>query len=175
MFSSTTYAAIDKTGDALFVSDGFRVEKFTLSTGAFVGAIGVTSATSGTCPAAGVAGSWCTGGTFTNSANDGGFQTVFGIVAHSEAGYLYIVDRGNHRVLKHNLSSGSFVGGIGGLSASTGTCPSSGAASSWCTGGTFASGNTDGKFNTPWGISIDTVNYNLYVNDYANNRLVKIR
>jgi DNA-binding beta-propeller fold protein YncE len=174
-YGGPTYLAIDVSGNALYVSDGNRVVKSTLSTGAFVGAVGNLTGSTGTCPAAGAASGWCTGGTFNFGTSDGMFNNPHGIVVHPAAGYLYVSDRGNFRIQKISMSTGAFVGAIGGLSASTGTCPSSGTSSSWCTGGTFASGATDGKFNFAYGISIDTVNYNLFVADQSNHRIIKIR
>jgi hypothetical protein len=76
------------------------VNKITTLTGAFVGSIGITTATTGTCPAAGVAPSWCTGGTFASGAGDGMFNNPYGMTIDTLNNLLYISDGSNHRISK---------------------------------------------------------------------------
>ena len=183
MFSGPQDLEIDPTNGFLYVTDSnnYRVEKFVLATGAFVGAIGQLSATTGTCPASGVASTWCTGGTFAMGNSDGAFSDPIGVTLDSTRGFLYVLDLNNGQVSKINLSTGAFVGAIGGLTGSTGTCPSSGAANAWCTGGTFSDWfptsydvtpqPQDGMFCIPLGIAIDPTNGYLYVADSLNDRI----
>lgn len=176
MLSAPNDVRYDAANDALYISDSsnFRVVKVTASTGAFVGAIGRTNSTTGTCPAAGIAPGWCTGGNFTSNSTDGGFSTLRGLAYDSTNNALYVADTGNSRLVKVTATTGAFVGNIGRTSASTGTCPASGAATGWCTGGSFLSGATDGTFNGPWGVFYDSPRNAIYVSEGGNGRVNKI-
>jgi DNA-binding beta-propeller fold protein YncE len=167
--------AIDSANGNLLVVDtnNSRIQKFSLSSGAFSGAIGLTNATLGTCPANGVTPTWCTGGAFIAGVGDGMLSGPSSIKIDTKNGVFYVSDSGNHRITKFSLSNGAFVGAIGGVTASTGTCPNSGATLGWCTGGAFASGAGDGMLNNPKGIEIDAVNGVLYVADKGNARVSK--
>jgi DNA-binding beta-propeller fold protein YncE len=169
MFNAPHGLAIDPVGGYLYVSDNnnFRVQKINLTTGAFVGAIGRTTATTGTCPAAGAAPSWCTGGTFASGAADGMFSFPSGIFADYVNGFIYLADTSNRKVHKINLSTGAFIGAIGNTTATAGTCPAAGAAPGWCTGGTFAVGAGDGMFNQPVDVTADLTNGVVFVNDFT--------
>jgi DNA-binding beta-propeller fold protein YncE len=168
--------AVDPQNGFLYVSDTFnyRIQKFTLSTGAFVGSIGRSTATTGTCPAVGVAPSWCTGGSFGVSAVDGGFNTPIGIAVDAANDLLYIVDSSNHAIRKVTLSTGAFIASIGNTTATSGTCPAAGAANAWCTGGTFATGAGDGMFASPINIAVNTTHGYLYVVEAGNSRVQRI-
>jgi DNA-binding beta-propeller fold protein YncE len=176
-FNQTRGVAIDTAGGYLYVTDqnNHKISKILASTGAFVGAVGRTSATAGTCPAAGATTGWCTGGTFTTGAADGMYNTLNGLMVDSANNALFAADLSNHRIARINLATGVFVGAIGNTSASTGTCPTTGAASIWCTGGTFASAASDGAFSGPGGLSIDLLTGYLYVSDSGNSRIVRVR
>ena len=160
-FNNVYNLAIDSANDFLYVANGFAIQKFVASTGAFIGSIGRVSATTGTCPSAAVATTWCTGGTFIVSSVDGGFSNV-PVIAY-DGGYLYAAH--NARISKHVASTGTFVGSIGKTTASTGTCPSSGVATGWCTGGTFTTALTDGAFTSVGGMAINSANNTIYVTD----------
>jgi|GEM_PF-4753264 len=168
--------SVDPINGFIYVGDSSdKVSKVNASTGAFVGAIGATNATSGTCPASGVASGWCTGGSFTSGSVDGAFRSLQGMGIDPINGFLYVGDGFNGNIQKFNLSTGAFVGAIGLLSATSGTCPSSGAAPGWCTGGTFYSGNGDGAFNSMGGsFAIDVANNALYIADGSDIRVQKI-
>lgn len=170
-FNSPRGIAVDLTNDFLFVNDtsNGRIQKFVLSTGAFVGAIGKSSAT-GTC-LAGKQAVWCTGGTFVvGSAGDGTFGTVTGVVADATRNRLYVSDTSGHRVHQFNLATGAFIGSIG-KSTATGTCVA-GKQAGWCTGGTFSFGSADGYFTNPQAVSLDETNNFIYVTD-GNYRVQK--
>jgi sugar lactone lactonase YvrE len=153
--------AADLANDFLYVSDGYnRIQKFTLSTGAFIGSIGKAASTSGTC-VAGAQGSWCVGGFYQSGAGDGMFNDIAGIAFDSATNILYVADRGNFRIQKFNAATGAFVGSIG-KSTAAGTCIA-GAQTSWCTGGTFSTGTTGGQFDSKLsGLAIDPVANKLY-------------
>jgi tripartite motif-containing protein 71 len=174
-FWSPGALAVDIAGGFLYVADSgvHRVQKILLSTGGFVGAIGKTTASTGTCPV-GPANGWCTGGTFGGGGADGTFSTPVGLTVDFGNGYLYVADQNNHRLQKISLATGSFVGAIGKTTASTGSCPV-GTSTAWCTGGTFALGAADGMFNLPDGVDYDSINGYLFVADYNNNRIEKYR
>jgi DNA-binding beta-propeller fold protein YncE len=143
--------------------------------GIFVGAIGKTSATTGTCPGGNLAAStWCTGGTFANGTSDGMFFQPKGNTVDSTNGYLYTSEALSGKLSKFTLSTGAFIGAIGSLSTSTGTCPGAGAAAGWCTGGTFMSGSGDGMYSQLNGIVADPIGGYIYAADTGNNRVVKI-
>ncbi|MBC7465098.1 MAG: hypothetical protein H7256_03835 [Bdellovibrio sp.] len=168
---STPYSiAIDTVNDLLYVGDSVRVQKFVLSTGAFVGAIGNSTA-SGTC-IAGKQTAWCTGGTFSAASGDGTFNSVVNLGVDVANNRMYVMDGFGYRVQKFNLSTGAFLGSIG-KSTAAGTCIA-GAQTTWCTGGTFSAGGAlDGGMNMNGAMSLDTANDRLYVTDRDNGRLQK--
>ena len=175
MFSSPKGVAADPVSGLLYVADtgNHRISKLDLFTGAYLGSVGKTTATTGTCPASGPAGSWCTGGTFAAGAADGMFNSPSNL-ALDFTGSLFVSDSSNNRLLKLNVGTGGFVGAVGNLSATSGSCPASGPAGSWCTGGTFVSGTSDGTYNGVSGLSVDPANGFAYVSDTSNNRVVKL-
>ena len=168
--------AVDSANDVLYLAQGGqrKIDKVKASTGAFIGSIGGTTASSGTCPASGVTPGWCTGGTFTSGTTDGMYSQMGGLAFDPVNDALYIADTGNQRIVKVTASTGAFVGAIGKTTASTGTCPASGIASTWCTGGTFTSASQDGAYNDPYMVTVDPILHTIYVDDYNNDRIVKL-
>ncbi|MEO5970817.1 MAG: hypothetical protein ABIQ95_12895, partial [Bdellovibrionia bacterium] len=154
-FSSPGGIVLDLQRSFFYVSDSknYRVAKYNLLTGAFVGAIGALNGSTGTCPSSGVSNTWCTGGRFATSSVDGGLADQSSIALDITHGYIYVVDTANNRAQIFALASGAFVGAIGAVAGTTGTCPSSGVTPGWCTGGSFIAGSADGALNTPGGIA----------------------
>jgi len=171
-FNQPTGVSLDGNGN-LYVTDSLnRVQRFIASTGVFTGAIGFISSSSGSCPAInGFTGSWCSGGNFITSPNDGAFSTPFGITQDG-LGNLFVADRGNDRICKFNIGSGAFIGCIGMTSTSTGNCVAGQANTQWCTGGTFVLGNAYGALSSPQGM-ISDLNGTLYISDSSNSRIVR--
>jgi tripartite motif-containing protein 71 len=174
-FSGPSGIALDLQRSFFYVSDSknYRVVKYDLNNGAFVGATGALNGTTGTCPSSGTSTAWCTGGRFTTSSADGGFAEQSSIALDVSHGYIYVVDSANNRVEVFVLSSGAFLGAIGAVSGTTGTCPSSGVTTSWCTGGAFIAGSADGALSTPGGIAVDVSAGTLFIADSMNNRVEK--
>ena len=167
--------AIDPIHDRLYIADGdgSTIVKVTASTGAYIGAIGKTQSSTGTCPPSGAVSGWCTGGIFTWATGDGMFDQPSGVQVDAAGDALYISDQYNNRIVKVTASTGAFVGAIGNTTASTGTCPASGAAKNWCTGGTFIRGDSDGMFYEPEDLAVDPVHITLFIADLDNNRIQK--
>ena len=177
-FDSPGPAGLDAGAGFLYIGDqnNYRLVKVNVSTGTVVGAVGVTSGGStGSCPANGVTNGWCTGGTFVQDDGDGGFDSIVGASADTVQGFIYVSDYGSYKVNKFDLATGIFVGAIGNLASSTGTCPISGAAPGWCTGGSFQVGNGDGMFSTPYGVAFDPEHDLMYVGEADNNSLQKFQ
>lgn len=174
--------ALDSAGN-LYVANtnGLRINKYD-SLGSSQGWIGKiwTSPTGGAAGCSGASGmtpGWCTGGNAQGGSGDGTFATPSGVAGDS-SGNLYVVDKGNTRIVKYN-SSGVYQGWVGKIA----TSPTGGAAGcngasvgtftpGWCTGGTSASGNGDGMLNSPLKIALDSSN-NIYVADTGNHRINK--
>lgn len=89
----------------------------------------------------------------TSGTGDGQFNASFD-VAVDTGGNIYVTDSSNHRIQKFN-PAGVFVAKWGKNS------------------GDGTSGDADGQFNGPSGISIDASN-NIYVADYYNHRIQKL-
>lgn len=170
-FSDPMKVIIDVAGNLMYVGDGGngRIQKFTLSTGALIGAIGYSTTTAGTCVAGKQAG-WCAGGTLTGSSIDGGLNQVNGMAIDFVHNSIFVVDY-NKRVQKFTLSTGAFVGSIGNSTA-TGTCVA-GKQNGWCTGGTFSWASIDGGFYFETSVVVDPTNDFLYVGESANTRVQK--
>ena len=162
---------------SLYVADSsnHRISRYSASTGTFTGWIGYISsaATGGACTglSAQAAPGWCTGGSSSSNAIDGGLNSPQGIT--SDGVSLFVTDS-LFRVSKYDLATGAFQGSIGKTSASivTGACtgtPSGTAVPGWCTGGTYATGTGDGMFGSTRGLS--TANGYLYVADAGNWRI----
>lgn len=190
-FFNASGIAVDPMNNHMYVSNTpgayfgpQRIQKFNLTTGSFIGAIGYSSAAgSGPNPClAGVNTSWCTGGNFQNPNNDtkdGMFNDTTEIAIDLPHGVLYTSDGSANRIQKIQTSTGAFMGSIGLTNGtSTGTCPSNEVATLFCTGGTFNSSSSqsiDGAFSNPAGIAVDPLGGFLYVADRGNNRIVRIR
>ena len=140
--------------------------------GIFMGAIGLTSSSSGSCPSSGVTSNWCTGGTFTPGTDDGMFNFISAMSIDTDSRIMYVLDRGNHRLSKVDLKTGAYIGSIGRLSSSSGSCPTSGNSSGWCTGGTFTAAASDGGISTPRGLAVDKI-ANVALMTDAGHRIIK--
>jgi len=164
---------VHPTGSFLYIADrdNHRIVKVNASTGAWVGAIGKISTTGGTCTPAGAASGWCSGGVFGTGTSDGMFSSPTAIAIDSTGTYLYVGD--SKRVAKINASTGAFVGSIGNISTTGGTCTPAGAAAGWCTGGVFASSNGDGKYGSIYGLRLNPTDTYLYISD-SNHRISKV-
>jgi DNA-binding beta-propeller fold protein YncE len=162
-FTNPWGTAIDPSGTYLYVTDATgRLQRFTVSSGAFEGTIGNSTA-SGTC-AAGAQTAWCTGGSFSTGTGDGMLSDLATRpVIDPGANYIYVPDWLNYRVQRFTLA-GAFAGAIGNSTAS-GTC-TAGAQTSWCNGGTFSMGTADGEFGGTPDIAIDPSGSFLYVADF---------
>ncbi|MEO5970654.1 MAG: hypothetical protein ABIQ95_12060 [Bdellovibrionia bacterium] len=182
-YSTPAALSVDSTNGFIYVLDpgSHKANKILISTGAFVGAIGYVGSSTGgpgACVAGGGATGWCTGGTFASApipgAGDGHFyDAYYGISADADSGFLYIGDQGANRIMKFDLLTGAFIGAKGKLIASNGTCPTSGFAPDWCTGGTFSSGTGRGQYKAPGSVYAAADGY-LYVNDTSNYRIVRV-
>ncbi len=186
------------TGDGtyLYVTDFalHRIQKFNMSTGAYVGWIGLinTSPIGGGIGCAGAAAGtftpgWCTGGYSQSGSGDGALNGPTSITYVAATGSLYVVDNRNHRISSYNATTGAFNGWIGRIG---GTNPTSGCTygsngsynvsqSGWCKGGTSQSsvqGDRGGGFafwdNRSGGITSDGTY--LYVANFYNYRIDKI-
>lgn len=154
-----------------------RVSKFNLTTGVYLGSIGYLSASTGTCPASGVASGWCTGGSFASSNTDGGFVWIGSVEVDPATDTLYVSDWGGHKISKFVASTGAFVGSVGYVSsvAAGGTCIAGAVASSWCRGGTFSASAVDGGLSQTYSMAVDSTNGLLYIHDAGNFRIVKMQ
>jgi hypothetical protein len=96
-------------------------------------------------------------------------NTPYGLAIDGN-GYLFVAEATNSRVSKFVASTGEFVAWAGKIGTNIGmniggTCTSNAVGTftgGWCTGGTSASGYSDGMFSSPYGLTIDTAGY-LYV------------
>jgi DNA-binding beta-propeller fold protein YncE len=171
--------AADSTNNALYVADtlNHRIQKFNLSTGAFIGWMGKIATIGGTCTA-GVSlfsGGWCNGGTSSSGTGDGMMNNPYGVSFDSSNNYLYVSDTSNSRVQKFNLATGVFIGWIGKIATVGGTCTAgvNTFTGSWCSGGTSGPGGNDGMLNSNRRVAVDASNNFLYVADYGNSRIQK--
>jgi hypothetical protein len=194
-------------GQYLFVADSFnaRVKKISLATGALVGWVGAvtTSPTGGTSAGClttnpmSTVNSWCYGGLpnpwlqigyfLSGTTQNGLFQKPHGIAGDgtgtTEANFIYVVDKGLHRINKINAKTGAFVGWIGKI----GTTPTGGDLGctdfanlaavgkftpGWCTGGSAQAGSDDGALYFPSAITYAASTGYIYVTDDSNNRIV---
>jgi hypothetical protein len=187
--------AADFTNGYLYVVDGqlARVDKFNLSSGAFIGWIGMQNTavnTGGGCTS-GVGlstGAWCTGGSSqaatTATEADGNFQIPFGLAVAPSGGSIFVSDYKQMRVEQFNASTGAFMGWIGYQSTTAATACESGSTCNlgtsrftggWASGGKSTSNATalGGGLKTPMGIAADSTY--IYVADEGDSRLVRYK
>lgn len=166
-----------------------RISRYHKATGEADGWIGrVATTPSGGAPGCTAAApnsftpGWCTGGQSTWGSGDGHLYYPTSLVVTS--GNIYVVDRGNHRIVSYNSATGSFNGWIGRV----GTPPTSGcitgtngqydvSTSGWCVGGTSQVSvrwsDRGGGFEF-WGneySGLATDGTNLYIANFYNRRI----
>jgi hypothetical protein len=90
---------------------------------------------------------WTTFGTVGSGTNQ--FNGPGGIFVDSANGHIYVVDRGNGRIVRMNDMNGT----------------------GWVSFGSNGPGIN--QFSSPWGVWVDTANNHIYVTDYSNNRVVR--
>lgn len=168
-FDSIKAVKLNIALDLMFVVDAFNVQKFKLSTGQFLGAIGNSTA-AGTC-SAGAQATWCTGGVFSSGTGDGMFSGASGIDLNIADNYFLITDQVKSSIQKFNLTSGAFVGAIG-FSTASGTCVA-GQQNAWCTGGIFSPDTQKGLVNTPSDISLDRISNSFVITNYNDHTVSK--
>ena len=142
-------AAARFLGSSAVVSDG--VNLYVVDQGSKIRKIVIASGTVSTLAGSGVfGGADGIGVTAT-------FNSPKGITIDSTGSNLYVADTGNHKIRQIVIASGavSTLAGSGGAGAADGT-------------------GTAATFNTPYGITIDSTNTNLYVTDKGNNKIRKI-
>jgi hypothetical protein len=162
-----------------------RIQKFQISNGAYIGWIGGLGSNPFPATCTGSSGQfstsgWCRGGTPSSGSGDGYLSNPSGI--YYNGGYLYALDRGNHRISKYNSNTGAFEGWIGRVN----TTPTSGCTTAvrggytysgtgWCKGGTATAaiqGSDPGggfRFNSYDGIVGDGTY--LYIANEYNSRI----
>lgn len=152
---------------------------------------GAQACSSGLIPTAGQSTpGWCPidgNVTSTFTTRDGGFDKPSGLAVDPTGQFLLVVDSGNHRIQKFNLTTGTFVGWTGGITSTTSPsamvntdprtdgvdCSNSVAGSStpgWCVGGAAGNGATNGFFKNPYAVAFDGSG-NFYVSDSDNYRV----
>ncbi len=110
-------------------------------------------------------------------------KTPQGVTFDSTGTFFYVTDTGNNRVMKYKFGVGiygNFAGWQGSISAAptggdlgcAGAQPGT-ATLGWCTGGTSISGNGNGMFNAPAGLSAENSSY-LFVGDWSNYRILRL-
>ncbi|MGE5087297.1 MAG: invasin domain 3-containing protein, partial [Bacillota bacterium] len=188
--------AVTADTNFIYVVDvSHRILRFNKSTGAPSGFISSLtngtnlSTTTGACNNAGwiaqgypkVTPGWCYATSLgvalshASSALDGGLNDPRGVWTDS-AGYLYVLDTGNHRIEKYDAASGTFLGWKGRV-VTTPTGGDVGCTSlvsgditpGWCTGGSSGQSSKMGGFDTPTALYGDS--FYLYVVDSRNNRV----
>lgn len=180
MFNTPVSVELDTLNNVMLVSDAnnSRIQKFTLSTGVFVGWLGKISATGGTCNAGAnlFTGGWCSGGTSTSGTGDGMFNATGDMAINVGGNALYVNDRLNGRIEKFVLSTGAFIGWIGKIATTGGSC-TTGAnlfSAGWCQGGTSTTGTGDGMLWIQFGLDFDFATNSLLIGDTILNRVTRI-
>ena len=186
-FSGLAGIAIDSAGN-IYVAEGTsqpRISRIS-PTGAFTGWIGKitgspTAGDPGCLGATGFTPGWCLGGSTASNGAGGasGFNSAQGVQIDSTNNFLYVTDTAHTRVIKHNLSTGAYIGWRGKVqTAPTGGdagcvgAPVGSPAPGWCTGGLPANDYGEAMFSQPWGMAADA-SY-LYIVDYDSHRLNRI-
>jgi len=126
--------------DYIYVAGGYRIQRFTAS-GTFLT-------------------KWGSGGFF-----EGEFNNPLGIAVDSKD-YIYVADANNHRIQKFN-PNGDFIA-MWGFGVKAGEPPAFQICYNNCKAG--ISGSSDGQFNYPWRIAVDSKDY-IYVADTSNQRI----
>ena len=147
-FSSANSVAIDSSGN-IYVTDtsNNRIQKFD-SSGTFQWWLGYNGSTIGTH----------TSGTASSGSGNGQFNSPSKIILDS-SGNIYVADASNYRIQKFD-SSGTFQWWLGYDGSTIGTH----------TSGTGHSGSGIGQFNSPYGITIDSLG-KIYLVDKNNSRI----
>ena len=140
-FATSSGVAVDSFGN-VYVADYFnaRIQKFD-SNGNFItkwGSYGEVCYPDGYY--------YCIGYAPDDPAGNGKFAANQAVAVDS-AGYVYVAEKGNHRIQKFD-SNGNFITKWGSL------------------------GSGDGQFNGPYAIAFDSDGH-VYVADYSNNRIQK--
>ena len=186
---NTPYSiAAGSAGDLLVADQGTNRVNWYGSSGLFQGWVGRILTNGGTCiaGAGNFTGGFCKGGTSQASGGsnlDGMLKTPQGVTFDSTGTFFYVTDTGNNRVMKYKFGVGiygNFAGWQGSISAAptggdlgcAGAQPGT-ATLGWCTGGTSISGNGNGMFNAPAGLSAENSSY-LFVGDWSNYRILRL-
>lgn len=148
----------DQAG-AIFVTDykAHRVLKFT-ALGSFAGWIGAR--TDGAMTEG-----WTMDGTAKESTTPGGFHQPH-MTTTDNAGNIYVVDTGNHRIQKFS-PTGKFLGWTGMPQAGSTT-------NGWASAGLSASTDRLGGFHRPTAVTYAKEENFLIVTDTENNRIVRL-
>ena len=149
-FSSIAGITINSSGNTLYLTDRWnnRIRSVNLSNNAsaLVSGGGQTDC-SESC-----------NGYAEGSKNSARFNNPTGIAISPDNAYLYIADTANNRIRKVRISDGQ----------------------TWLLAGSGVAGHADGKgsaakFNSPFGITIDSAGQYLYVADRENHRLRRVK
>lgn len=182
----TSPNALAVSGSTLYILSSGKLSKLDTATGTFSGWMGRISNVTGLGGAAGCSSAsnasftpgWCTGGAAAASATpEGSFSAaVYNIAIYGN--FLYTADATAHRILKYNLTSGTYAGWQGYINtpptAGDPGCSSAAAGSftpGWCTGGTATAASGMG-FNQPLGLAVDP--FYIYISDSNNGRIVRL-
>lgn len=152
VLSAADGVAHDAAADAVYVVTEYRLNKFSASSGAFVGWTGRTATAPSTCEQAVPSnlprptGGWCAGGTPEYGSDDGSLSGLLGVATSN--GYIYVADGGSNRIVRF-AASGTFAGWIGTIGSTTGMTPGACAAAGvgsftpdWCFGGSASLAST---------------------------------
>ncbi|MFH2104852.1 MAG: hypothetical protein ABII72_01310, partial [Parcubacteria group bacterium] len=148
-FSSIASLTINSAGTTLYLTDRWnnRIRSVNLSnnTSALVSGGGDTDC-SGSC-----------NGYVEGSKSSARFNNPAGIAISTDNAYLFVADTSNNRIRKVRISDGQ----------------------TWLLAGSGVAGHADGKgsaarFNSPFGITIDSAGEYLYVADRENHRIRRV-
>jgi sugar lactone lactonase YvrE len=174
---------VASVGNYLFVSDkdNFRITTHNVTTGAVINATGLkaTLQTSGWLSGGLPLNSYPSNATLSTSITDRDAFMSYPDQHIIQGDYIYISDRGHHRIKRYKWLTGSFEGWIGFMSGTSpiGGDPNCAGAMTgsftpgWCKGGASSSSASFG-FYDPKGLASDGTY--LYVADYSNARIVRI-
>gem|GEM_PF-1777376 len=180
------WSGIGNNGSSLFIADyGWnRIKQFNLTTGSYIGYIGLIGTFPPSGPAqcvgftSGLTPFWCTGGGRTNSgAGIQAYSNPTSVAADST--YLYVANTGNARVDRVRISDSQYMGWIGDVNVTPTdgdpSCLTTGtntATPTWCIGGTAKNGTLNGMFTNLRGIFYDSSIAKLFVVD--DGRLMRV-